>query len=80
MSKGVEGAAVEKPRLQAGGYYFSSPLSIVARQNRHASQAKKETAAHVRTTFLSRFKLITATVLFFGTVSRQINRSHAVHS
>ena len=91
----MKGPQLKRPRIRAGGLYISrgfaalsgahlrrasSLSSVVALQNRHAAQATKETAAHIRTTFLSRFKLITATVLFCGTVSRQINLSHTVHS
>ena len=61
MSKSDEGAAVEKAtnpsrrfiyfsrvRRSFGRAFAASSLSsVVARQNRHATQATKETAAHV---------------------------------
>ena len=43
----------------------------------HCSQ---EMATHIQTTFVSQFKLITATVPFSGTVLQQISLSHAVQS
>ena len=53
-------------------------LAVVLVPSRNASP--QQTAAHIRTTFLSPFEPITAMVLFLGTVSRQIILLYAVQS